>query len=68
MSKYVCSHEGSYKAIGAYDEHVSNFYCKAHVDDYQRQVPTARVVTPRKVGDGPWPCEADWPLPSEVPG
>jgi len=66
--RYSCSHEGSYKAIGAYDGHVSKFYCKGHIDDYKRQVLTTLTVTPHKVGDGPWLCEADWPLPGEVPG
>jgi len=67
VSKYSCSYEGGYKAIEAYDGHVSKFYCKSHVDDFARQVRTSLIVTPRKTGDGPWPCEADWPLPGEVP-
>lgn len=63
---YSCSYDGAYKAVGT-DEHVSRLYCKAHVDDYARQVPTVLIVTPCKVGSGPWPCQADWPMPGEVP-
>lgn len=69
-TKYSCQYEGAQKAVMETCEgfgRVSKFYCKAHVEDFRRLVPTSHVVTPRKVGEGPWPCQADWPLPGEVP-
>jgi len=65
----TCPYEGSVKAISDYMDysHTTYLYCEAHGQDWLRQFPDARLVRPRKIGDGPFPCQADWPLPGEHP-
>ena len=68
MSEYKCSYEGSLKAwSGGEYGNTTCLMCIAHTTEWLRQFPYYNSIKPRKVIPGFYVCEADWPLPSEVP-
>lgn len=62
----ACEYAGKYKAVRE-GWCVSKLYCAGHVLDWCRRFPDSRLVEPRNIDGSVILCQADWPLPGEVP-